>query len=151
QVHLLHLPHVAQRLEIVHLFVGTDRHIASDGRATAAALVIIHQRAIGGDRIESGQQVVVMCPGSAVQHHHFGTGTDPPFEDLDPSDLTDGGPFPAAHSSSANAAATLRLASTSSSVNGSTWSESTSIWPMIVSPLRISTTSSERVNRLQAM
>ena len=57
---------------------------------------------------------------------------------------------PGSHSRTARASATWRTAASSAGVNGLGTSLSTSICPRIVAPRRISTTSSERVSRLQA-
>ena len=63
-------PVLAQRLEVGHLLASSRPDVARHGRAPAAALVVVDQLAAVGERVEAGQQVVVVGAGAAVQHDH---------------------------------------------------------------------------------
>src|SRR5687768_14153558 len=139
----LDAPRHPERLKVGDMLAPSDGHVTGDRRAPAAALVVVDQGPALGERIESGKEIVVMGTGAAVENDGFGSGAGAALEDLD---AADGG-----HRRTASPSATFLTSASSSGVNGSGSSLSTSIWPRIVSPRRISTTSSERVQVLQAM
>ena len=62
---------------------GTSR---GDRRAPAAALVVVDQLPAVGQRVEAGQQVVVMRARAAVQHHGGRPLADAAGEELDAAD-----------------------------------------------------------------
>jgi len=141
-------------LEVGHVLAPADRNVAGDRGAASATLVVIDERAPVGEGIEAGQQVVVLGARSAVQHDRRRTIAAPPLEERNIPDLPDRGARvrrALAQSSTASASATFRTSASSSAVNGSGTSLSMSICPSTVVPRRISTTSSDRVQRLQAM
>jgi hypothetical protein len=135
------------------------RDIPGHGRPPAAALIVIDEGAAAGERVEAGQQIVVVRAGPAVQDDYRRTAPDLSLEEGDAPDLADSGALrPGAlgsgalvQSSTASASATFRTSASSSAVNGSGTSLSISIWPSTVTPRRMRTTSSERVQRLHAM
>ena len=66
-----------------------DRHVPRDRRPAAAALVVVDQLAAVGQRVEAGQEIVVMRAGPAVQHHDGRPAPDPAHEELDAAHLRD--------------------------------------------------------------
>src|SRR5581483_4426956 len=59
----------AQRLEIGHVLAPADGHVAPHRCPAAAALVVVAERAAPGEPVVLGEQVVVVGPRAAVQHH----------------------------------------------------------------------------------
>src|SRR5512140_2693711 len=80
-------PEYPERLEIRYLLPPPDRHVAPHGRAAAASLVVVDKGAAGGQRIETGEEVVVVGAGSAVEHHAGRAVAGSPLEERDPADL----------------------------------------------------------------
>jgi len=58
------------------------RGIQADGGAASSPLVVVNQLSSTRQRVESGQEIVMMSAGSAVQHDDRRPGPDAPFKDF---------------------------------------------------------------------
>ena len=129
----------AQRLKVGDVLTPAKRGVARHGGLAAAALVVIKERAASprGEEIVLRKEIVVTRPWPAMQHHNQRAVPDLPREQPH-------------YNSTASASATSFTSACSRSPNPFGTSESMSSWPRIWSPRRISTTSSDFVNTLQA-
>src|SRR5262245_24732039 len=78
-------PALAERLEVGHLLGPADRDVTGHRRPAAASLVVVDELASDGERIEAGQQIVMVRPGAAVEHDGGRPGADPANEEGDPA------------------------------------------------------------------
>src|SRR5215218_792538 len=56
-------------------------------RPAAAALIVVDQLSTSPQRVETGQEIIMMRPGAAVQDHRRRAIADPTFEDADAANL----------------------------------------------------------------
>ncbi len=73
-------PDVAQRLQIVYLLAPPDGDVAGDRTLPPPTLVVIDQGAAASESVEAGQQIIVVRPGTAMQHDHLRTSADAALE-----------------------------------------------------------------------
>ena len=78
-------PALAQGLEVGHLLGPADRDVTRHRRPPAAALVVVDELPPHGQRVEAGQEVVVVRAGAAVEHDRRRPRADPANEDRHPA------------------------------------------------------------------
>jgi len=76
------LPGDSKLLKIGYVLSPADRNIAGDGGAASSPLVVVNQLSSTRQRVESGQEIVMMSAGSAVQHDDRRPGPDAPLKDF---------------------------------------------------------------------
>lgn len=137
------------------MLAPTHRHIATHRGSAPTPLVVIAQPSPLRQRVEVGEQVIVMRTRPAVEHHNVRPDANGAGENLDIPDgdrlfRSDGDPLASDQSRVASAPATRRTASSSAGEKPLGRSLSMSISPRISAWRRMRTTNSERVSMLHA-
>jgi hypothetical protein len=79
---VLETPLLAELFEISHLVAPTDGRLTRDWRLPASALVVVDQLSAWGQRIKTGEEIVVVRARAAVQNHGRRAAPDPALEQI---------------------------------------------------------------------